>query len=66
VAPRLLIGIAAAVKLTPAAFVLFLLLRGDRRAVVTATSSGLAATAVGFAVAPRESLAFWLGGPRAG
>ncbi len=65
--PRgLLIGIAAAVKLTPAAFVLFLLLRGDRRAVVTAAVSGLAATAVGLAVAPRESLAFWLGGPAGG
>lgn len=65
--PRgLLIGIAAAVKLTPAAFVLFLLLRGDRRAVVTAIVSGLAATAVGFAVAPRESLAFWLGSPAGG
>ena len=65
--PRgVLIGIAAAVKLTPAAFVLFLLVRGDRRAVVTAALAGLAATAVGFAVAPRESLAFWLGGPAGG
>lgn len=65
--PRgLLLGIAAAVKLTPAAFVLFLLLRGDRRAAVTAVVSGVAATAVGFAVAPRESVAFWFGGPAGG
>jgi alpha-1,2-mannosyltransferase len=65
--PRgLLIGVAAAIKLTPAAFVLFLLLRRDRRAAVTAAVTGVAATAVGFVVAPRESWEFWLGGPAGG
>lgn len=65
--PRgLLIGIAAAVKLTPAAFVLFFLLRRHRRAAATAALSGIAATALGFAVAPRESSAFWLGNPTGG
>jgi alpha-1,2-mannosyltransferase len=65
--PRgMLIGIAAAVKLTPAAFVLFFLLRRDFRAAVVAALSGVAATAVGFATAPRESLAFWLGNPTGG
>ncbi|MHA6783438.1 glycosyltransferase 87 family protein [Pseudonocardia saturnea] len=61
-----LIGIAAAIKLTPAAFVLFFLLRRDARAAVTAAVSGLVATGIGFAVAPRESVAFWLGNPTGG
>lgn len=65
--PRgLLIGIAAAVKLTPAAFVLFFLLRRDYRAAAVAAGSGIAATALGFVVAPRESFAFWLGNPTGG
>ncbi|MCX6465438.1 MAG: glycosyltransferase 87 family protein [Pseudonocardiales bacterium] len=65
--PRgLLIGVAAAVKLTPAAFVLFFLLRRDTRAAVTAAVSGVVATGIGFVVAPRESVAFWLGGPAGG
>jgi len=61
-----LIGIAAAIKLTPAAFVLFFLLRRDARAAVTAVVSGMVATGIGFAVAPRESVAFWLGNPAGG
>jgi alpha-1,2-mannosyltransferase len=61
-----LIGIAAAVKLTPAAFVLFFLLRRDHRAAAVAAVSAMVATGVGFAVAPRESLAFWLGNPAGG
>ncbi|WP_051133014.1 glycosyltransferase 87 family protein [Nocardia paucivorans] len=61
--PRgLLIGIAAAIKLTPAAFVLFLLVRRDYRAAVTATVSGAAATLVGFVVLPDESVRYWFGG----
>ena len=58
--PRgLLIGIAAAIKLTPAAFVLFFLLRRDYRAAVVAALSGAVATLLGFAVAPGQSLEFW-------
>ncbi len=65
--PRgMLIGIAAAIKLTPAAFVLFFLLRRDARAAVVAGLSGLVATAIGFAVAPGASVAFWLGNPTGG
>jgi len=58
--PRgMLVGVAAAVKLTPAAFVLFFLLRGDRRAAVTALVSFLGATAVGFALNPAGSVRYW-------
>ncbi|OLT20730.1 hypothetical protein BJF78_09190 [Pseudonocardia sp. CNS-139] len=53
--PRgLLVGIAAAVKLTPAAFVLYFLLRRDYRAAAVAAVTGVAATLVGFAVRPRS------------
>jgi alpha-1,2-mannosyltransferase len=54
-----LVGLAAAVKLTPAAFVLFFLLRRDWRAAATATLSCCAATAAGFALAWRDSLLYW-------
>jgi alpha-1,2-mannosyltransferase len=58
--PRgMLIGIAAAIKLTPAAFVLFFLLRRDYRAAATSAVTGAAATAVGFVVSPAQSWAFW-------
>jgi alpha-1,2-mannosyltransferase len=61
--PRgLLVGLAAAIKLTPAAFVLFFLLRGDRRAVMVAGVTGLVATGVGAVVAPAQSLRYWGGG----
>ena len=65
--PRgLLVGIAAAVKLTPAAFVLFFLLRRDRRAAVVAVVTAAAATGLGFAVDPASSARYWFGGPAAG
>ncbi len=65
--PRgLLIGVAAAIKLTPAAFVLYFLLRRDYRAAATAAVSGAVATAIGFAVAPGPSLTFWLHNPASG
>jgi alpha-1,2-mannosyltransferase len=54
-----LIGLAAAVKLTPAAFVLFFLLRHDYRAAVTAGVSFAAATAAGFALAGSDSVRYW-------
>jgi alpha-1,2-mannosyltransferase len=58
--PRgVLVGLAAAVKLTPAAFVLFFLLRGDRKAAVTATVSFLGAAAVGFVLNPADSFRYW-------
>ena len=54
-----LIGIAAAVKLTPAAFVLFFLLRRDWRAAVTAALSFLACTGAGFLFAWHDSVEYW-------
>jgi alpha-1,2-mannosyltransferase len=65
--PRgLLIGIAAAIKLTPAVFLLYFLLRRDVRAAITVVVSGAVATLVGFLVAPAESWKFWLDNPAAG
>ncbi|MBF6301695.1 DUF2029 domain-containing protein [Nocardia amamiensis] len=58
----MLIGIAAAIKLTPAAFVLYFLVRRDYRAAATAAVTGAAATAVGFAILPKESVKYWFGG----
>ena len=54
-----LVGIAAALKLTPAAFVLFFLCRGDRRAAGTAGVSFAACTAAGFLVAGHDSARYW-------
>ncbi|MEV6712601.1 glycosyltransferase 87 family protein [Lentzea sp. NPDC051208] len=61
--PRgLLVGVAAAIKLTPAAFLLFFIVRGDYRAAITAVVSGVGATLLGFLVAPAASARFWFGG----
>jgi alpha-1,2-mannosyltransferase len=54
-----LVGLAAAVKLTPAAFVLFFLLRRDYRAAATACASFAAAAAAGFLFAWHDSAAYW-------
>ncbi len=54
-----LTGLAAAVKLTPAAFVLFFLLRRDYRAAAVAGVSFAATTAAGFALAGPDSVRFW-------
>ncbi|GAB3458132.1 glycosyltransferase 87 family protein [Actinophytocola sediminis] len=54
-----LIGLAAAVKLTPVLFVLFFLVRGDRRAVLTAGGSFVVATGVGFLFAGKDSMRYW-------
>jgi alpha-1,2-mannosyltransferase len=54
-----LVGLAAAVKLTPAAFVLFFLLRRDYRAASTAALSFGVAAAAGFALAWRDSVRYW-------
>ncbi|WP_084505907.1 glycosyltransferase 87 family protein [Nocardia harenae] len=58
----MLVGIAAAIKLTPAAFVLYFLVRRDYRAAITAAISGAVATLIGFAVLPSESFEYWFGG----
>lgn len=54
-----LVGIAAAIKLTPAVFVLYFLLRRDYRSAAVAALTGVAATLIGFAVAPGSSWTFW-------
>lgn len=54
-----LVGLAAAVKLTPAVFVLFFLLRKDYRAALRAGAAFGAATALGFAVLPGPSVTYW-------
>ncbi|ONI71087.1 hypothetical protein ALI144C_52065 [Actinosynnema sp. ALI-1.44] len=58
--PRgLLVGITAAIKLTPLVFLLFFLVRRDRHAMLATMVSFLGATAIGFAVMGRSSVAFW-------
>lgn len=60
--PRgMLVGIAAAIKLTPAIFLLFFLLRKDFRASVNCVISGAAATAIGFFATWSGSMKFWFG-----
>ncbi|WP_127359386.1 glycosyltransferase 87 family protein [Actinacidiphila soli] len=53
------IGLAAAVKLTPALFIGYLLLTGRRRAAATAAGTALGATLLTAAVAPQASRTFW-------
>jgi alpha-1,2-mannosyltransferase len=58
--PRgLLVGLVAAVKLTPLVVLLQFLLRGDRRAVVTGLLGFVGGTVVGALLAPRDSLQYW-------
>jgi alpha-1,2-mannosyltransferase len=52
-------GLATAVKLTPAVFVLYLLLTRRWRAAAVAVGTALAASGVAFAVAPGTSGEFW-------
>lgn len=56
------LGVAAAVKLTPLLFVAYLLLTRQFRAAGTALAAFAGATALGFAVAPGDSVQFWLRG----
>ncbi|MEQ3552527.1 glycosyltransferase family 87 protein [Pseudonocardia nematodicida] len=66
--PRgMLLGLAAAIKLTPAGFVLFFLVRRDWKAAVVAVITGVVATGIGFVVDPASSYRYWfVGGPAAG
>jgi alpha-1,2-mannosyltransferase len=54
-----LVGLAAALKLTPAAFVLFFLLRRDWKALIVAGVSFVTATSAAFLLAWDESVEFW-------
>lgn len=58
--PRgVLVGLAIALKLTPAVFLLYFVLRRDVRAVAAATASFAVATLVGFALAWKDSWEYW-------
>ncbi|MGB8404615.1 MAG: glycosyltransferase family 87 protein [Mycobacterium sp.] len=58
--PRgVLLGIAIALKLTPAVFLLYFLLRRDFRALATTVLSAIGATLVGFALAWSDSWEYW-------
>ncbi len=58
--PRgLLVGLAIALKLTPAVFLVYFVLRRDGRAVATALGSFAGATLVGFLLARRDSWEYW-------
>jgi alpha-1,2-mannosyltransferase len=54
-----LVGLAAAVKLTPAAFGLYFVVRRDWRAACTAAASFLIATGAGFLLAWHDSVQYW-------
>jgi len=54
-----LVGLAAALKLTPLAFILFFLLRKDRRAAATAAVSFAAVTGAGFVADWHDSRHYW-------
>ncbi|GAB3435521.1 glycosyltransferase 87 family protein [Actinophytocola sediminis] len=56
----MLVGVAAAIKVTPAAFVLFFLVRKDYRAAVTAAVTAAGVTGLSAVVAPTASLGYWL------
>ncbi len=58
--PRgVLVGVAIALKLTPAVFLLYFLLRRDGRAAVTALVSFIVATLLGALLAWRDSWEYW-------
>ena len=58
--PRgMLLGLAIALKLTPAVFLLYFLLRRDTRALAVTAASAVAATLAGLAFAWRDSLEYW-------
>ncbi|PRW65444.1 hypothetical protein CEP50_02315 [Actinopolyspora mortivallis] len=58
--PRgLLVGIAAAVKLVPAAFLVFFLFRRDFRATVVCTVTAVACTLLGFLLDFEASVDYW-------
>lgn len=60
--PRgILIGIATAIKLTPAVFAVYLFLAGRRKPAYLAFASFCLCTAIGWLVLPGASVQFWLG-----
>ncbi|GAA0502757.1 glycosyltransferase 87 family protein [Saccharopolyspora thermophila] len=66
--PRgLLVGVAAAIKLTPAAFLLFFVFRRDHRAAVVAAGTAVLSTLAGFGLNYQAAVDYWFGrGPAHG
>ncbi|MCG3749488.1 glycosyltransferase 87 family protein [Amycolatopsis sp. Poz14] len=61
--PRgVLLGLAAAMKITPAGFLLFFLVKRDFRAALTTVVTFVLAGAAGFVIAPEASMKYWFGG----
>ncbi|MGY4708987.1 glycosyltransferase 87 family protein [Mycolicibacterium sp. CBM1] len=59
--PRgVLVGVAIALKLTPAVFLVYLVLRRDGRAALTAVGSFVVASLLGCALAWRDSVEYWM------
>src|SRR5207244_8037628 len=56
------VGLAAAIKLTPAIFIGYLVLTRRLRAAVVACATFAAAVALGFLALPAPSRRFWFGG----
>jgi alpha-1,2-mannosyltransferase len=56
------IGLAAGIKLTPALFIVYLLVTRRIRAAVVAMATFAATVGLGFAVAPSDSTTYWLHG----
>ncbi|RJO78873.1 DUF2029 domain-containing protein [Nocardia panacis] len=58
--PRgMLIGIAVSIKLIPAAYLLYFVLRRDWKAAITMVVSAAAAVGVGFLLFPSDSVEYW-------
>ncbi|HEY2054734.1 MAG TPA: glycosyltransferase 87 family protein [Solirubrobacterales bacterium] len=56
------VGLAAAIKLTPLIFVVYLAATNRMRAAAVAAGTFAATVAIGFLVLPADSRTFWLGG----
>jgi alpha-1,2-mannosyltransferase len=56
------VGVAAALKLIPALFVVYLLLTGRPRAAARAVAAFLVLTAVGWVIEPDASVTYWFNG----
>lgn len=54
-----LVGLAIAIKLTPAVFLAYFLMRRDYRALVMTVGAALLYTGIGFALAWRDSIEYW-------
>lgn len=54
-----LVGVAAAIKLTPAVFVLYFLVKRDWRAAITSMATFAALVVAGFLAAPKDSVQYW-------